>query len=311
MSLMNTQRILAAVAAALSLGLACGGGGGGTTTNPTRPEPGVNLSPVIQAILLNPATVPWGGTATIDVTASDTDGRIASVQYTATQGTVTPDAGNPLRATYRHNGQGRPERLTVTVTDDRQATATSGADLPVADQVIAAPTVSVSVSPDTCHPRCTVTFTASARNADTLTWSGCAEGRGETLRCEIDDVGNVSATCTARNTAGERSATASARGTNAGPSVSGGRAIKGTEAELTGDYSDPDGDVLNCTWWSPASRGSCRKLGGCDDFSGRGGSLPGCKAGFGDSDARGTCTASISCRDRFGGSSSTTWTIEP
>jgi hypothetical protein len=304
---MTTRRILAALVAAVPLGLACGGGGG-TTGNIVRPTPPINLNPRIENVVLNPGTVPWGGTAAITVTASDADGRVVSARYEVSHGTVTPDPGNPLLATYRHNGQGQPERLTVTVTDDRQGTDTRAADLPIAPQVVIAPTVSVSASPDSCHPRCTITFTATARNADSLTWSGCASGSGGSVQCVLDDVGTATAVCMAKNSVGEVSASASARGVNQRPSVTGGIAIKGTEAEFEGQYSDADGDTLTCTWWSPSSRGGCQKLGGCEDFSGPGGKLPGCKAGL--PTRSGQCTGSVECRDRFGAVASTTWSLE-
>lgn len=312
---MTTRRFLAALTVALPLGFACGGGGGGgsITGGDKGDVQGPNRSPTIQSVIMNPATVPWGGTAVITVVASDPDGHALRYAYAATSGTVTPGAADGSRATYQHNGQANAERLTITVTDERAASATLAADIPIAPQVVvAAPTVAVSASTGSCHPRCTVTFTANANRAESLSWSGCATGQGNSVRCDITDLGTVTATCTAKNSAGEASASASAEGVNDRPSISGGGIVKGPIAELPGQYSDPDGDSLTCRWWDPSSRGAgqCEKLNGCVDFSGTGGSLPGCKAGMTSADtASKQCTASLECRDRFGATASVTWTV--
>lgn len=306
---MKTWRTLAALAT-FPLGVACGGGGGNDLTGNDKDVNGPNRSPSIQSIVLSPDPVPWGGTAVVTVRASDPDDHRLTYAYAAGQGAITQDPADPARATYTHNGRGRPDRVTVTVTDERSASHTLSADIPIAEPIVAeAPSVTVSVSPDACHPRCTVTFTASARRADVVSWSGCASGSGDSVKCAVDGLDSVSATCTVKNGAGEASDSATARGVNERPSVSGGTALKGPEAELPGDYSDPDGDVVTCNWWGPGDRSACQKLAGCEDFSGRGGALPGCKAGI-PSSAAGRCTASIQCRDPFGATSSTTWTIE-
>ena len=65
---------------------------------------------------LTPPVVPPRGTATVQVDAIDPDGDQVFYRFAAETGTVTPDPGNPSRATYVHaGGTAGADRLTVTV----------------------------------------------------------------------------------------------------------------------------------------------------------------------------------------------------
>jgi hypothetical protein len=324
------MRKQALAALAVGLGVACGGGGGGNTASgPDKTPQGPNLNPTIQRVVLDPATVPWGGTATITVTATDPEGQRLTYRYLVTQGTVTPDGANPARATYSHNGQARPDRIEVTVTDERNGTAQMATDIEIAapppppppstppsppppqgpPPSTAPPTVSVSVAPGSCHPPCMVTFTAAATGADSYEWSGCAgpTDRGAaSVKCSISRVNTVTATCTVRNSAGSASASASASGTNRAPVVTGGRIIKAINAELVGDYQDPERDDMGCTWKPLGS--ACQPVGGCEDFKGTGGTTPTCKVRI---PIGGTlCDMGLECTDSFGASGRTQWRLE-
>src|SRR5262245_38456345 len=263
---MKMRRTLAALMVVLPLALACGGGSGGSSsiTGNKGNVQGPNQDPMIQGIFMNPAPVPWGGTAEITVMASDPDGQALRYAYVVMQGTVTPHPADASRATYRHNGQAGGERLTVTVTDERNGTAQSTADISIAapptpppqgpptstppsqppqQPPTSAPTVTVSVDPRSCHPPCDVTFSADATGAESYQWSGCAgqtDRGGRSVKCAISRVNTVTATCTVSNSAGSASASASAFGTNGAPTVAGGSIIKAISADLTAQYQDPD-----------------------------------------------------------------------
>jgi hypothetical protein len=323
----------ASVALVVGLAMGCGGGGGGNTTGPDKTPQGPNLNPSIQRITLDPATVPWGGTATVNVTASDPEGQRLTYRYLVTQGTVTPDPANPARATYTHNGQTRPDRVEVTVTDERNGTAQAAMDLDIAlppppppslpppspppptpppsPGPVAPPTVSVSASPRSCHPPCKVTFTAAATGADSYEWSGCApssSARGsDSVTCDLARLTPVTATCTVRNSAGSASASASASGTNGAPVVVGGRIIKAIEAELQAEYRDPDTDNMDCRW-DRSRTTNCQLVGGCGDFKGAGGASPACKVRMPIGGQ--TCDMALACSDDLGASGSTSWRLE-
>jgi Big-like domain-containing protein len=329
---MTTRRFLAVLATAVPLGLACGGGGGGSsiTGGDKGGGSGPNLNPTIQSVAINPATVPWGGTAVITVVASDPEGQRLSYRYVVAQGTVTMDAANPARAVYTHNGQARPDHIEVTVTDERNGTAQMAGDINISEPPTpppagppppqppqppppgpgpapVPPTVSVSVSPRSCHPPCDVTFSASVAGADNFEWSGCAGGvdAGRNVKCTISGLNTVTATCTARNGAGSASASASASGANGAPVVTGGQIVRGLENELNGSFSDPDKDELDCTW--PRVGTPCQVLSGCQSVKGDAGTAS-CKVRI---PLGGTgCDMELQCRDSLGASGSTRWKME-
>jgi hypothetical protein len=314
----------------VGLGVGCGGGGGNGTSGPDKTPQGPNLNPSIQRVTVDPATVPWGGTATISVTATDPEGQRLAYRYVVAQGAITPDPANPARATYAHNGQTRPDRIEVTVTDERNGSAQMASDLeisappppppagpppgtpppqgPPPPTTAAPPTVSVSVSPGSCHPPCEVLFTADATGADSYEWSGCASGGGRAsqVKCSLSRLNTVTATCTVRNSAGSASASASASGRNGAPVVAGGRIIKGIDAELNGEYRDPDGDEMDCAFAQVGN--PCQKVAGCDDFKGPGGASPGCKVRMPIGGK--VCDMALECRDSLGASGRTQWRLE-
>src|SRR6266446_1179300 len=80
------------------------------------------------------------------------------------------------------------------------------------------PTVAVTSSGD-CHPACTVTFTAMATNATSVSWSGCASGTGNQATCPVTSLQTITATATAIGPGGTAQASGSARGINTVPRV--------------------------------------------------------------------------------------------
>jgi hypothetical protein len=126
-------------------------------------------------------------------------------------------------------------------------------------QVIARPGVpvisSITGNGGSCHPNCSVTFTANASDPDgdalTYSWSGCATGTSKTASCSVPTVGPRTATVTVSDGYGHfTSGTATATGINSAPTVlcPGNYTVKYNTVVTSSLYgSDPDGDAVTCS----------------------------------------------------------------
>jgi hypothetical protein len=269
----------------------------GPLYDPTGPA-AANRAPQIRLVSIEPAVVPVGGSATITVDAIDPDGESLFYRFTAGAGTVSvPDPARPNRAVYVHGGgAATSDLIVVKVTDTRNASATASGEVRL--RVNTAPAVTVR-STGSCHPRCTVTFTAEVVDAEddavTYLWRGCASGTRASATCTITAPAKVTAVLSVSDGRGGIStAIAEAEGENETPVVSGGREITGAPATLAVSSSDPDGDELVCGW-----SGNCQCTGqrgtfnlGCDVPSG---------LGF--------CTMFFHCADPFGAAAETSFIL--
>jgi hypothetical protein len=267
--------------------------------------PSINHAPIVRSVTTVPERVTVGGTAVVRVDAVDPDGDQLFYRYSAESGSVTvPDAANPNQAVYVQNGAARDaDRITVTVTDTRNASATLTAVVPLLGNRPPAVTIEwVKTGPgnkDSCHPDCTLTARAVASDPDgdplTYVWSGCASGTEVTAQCSVLAPGVVSAVVVVSDGHGGVTAvSADALGTDADPIVTGGRVIQGPQAQLSAQFSDPDGDPLTCGW-----SGDCTCTGQASTFN------LSCDVPAG----AGSCSMLFQCTDVFGASGQTRFTV--
>jgi hypothetical protein len=85
--------------------------------------------------------------------------------------------------------------------------------------------VTLNRTPSSCHPTCTVTFTASASDPDgdplSYAWSGCTSGTGPSRTCQITALNTIVATVTVSDgRGGIASDSATATGVNQAPTLS-------------------------------------------------------------------------------------------
>jgi hypothetical protein len=263
--------------------------------------PGSNRAPVIRRVTLTPSTIPRGGTATVEVEASDPEGGALFYRYAAEAGQVTPDSTEPWRAVYVNTGSSATsDHLTATVVDSRDAATSLTVSVTLQDN--RAPELRLPDSDpchptcrggfDDCHPVCALNFLARASDPDgdplTYSWSGCVDDSNAARgTCHIATPGRFSATVLVRDTRGATAvATASGDGTNRAPLVAGGGTVHATAARLNIQPSDPDGDPLRCGW-----SGTCQCTGDVQSFN----QSCGLPAGLA------TCSELASCFDPFGG----------
>jgi hypothetical protein len=283
----------AALLALALIAAACSGSG----DNPLGPS--LNRAPVIRSVNVSPAQVQLGGTARVQVDASDPDGDRLFYRYTANAGTVTPDATNPALAIYTQNGSDQPtDRIMVSVVD--QHNAIDSASRVIRLQGNRLPDVAVSGG-GSCHPDCAVTFTATANDEDNddlaFEWSGCAEGNDRSVACRITNVGTVSATVVVSDgRGGVATDTGEASGYNSTPTVRGGEDFNLRQARFQVYYDDPDGDKLTCGWI-----GDCSCTGSVQSYNLL------CSLPAGQS----SCSERFACTDRFGASAETTFRLVP
>lgn len=229
--------------------------------------------------------------------AVDPDGDRLFYRYAAASGSVTPDPSNPAQATYVHSGApAGSDRLTVTVTDTRNASATATRTVPL--QGNRAPQVTLAAG-EPCHPPCAQTFTATASDPDDdeldYVWSGCASGHEATATCALSFPGSVTVAVTVSDgQGGLTTATATAEGVNRAPVVQGRTDAPTGEPRLLVFESDPDGDRLVCGWW-----GDCRCIGNLQSFS-----LTCAPPSYAAS-----CVQRFACTDPFGATGEHTFTL--
>ncbi|MBN3035001.1 MAG: PKD domain-containing protein, partial [Bacteroidales bacterium] len=87
-----------------------------------------NRNPTVSSVVVNPATVNAGQTATVTVTASDPDGDGLSYAYTVSGGAIAP-SGNT--ATWTAPATAGAYSVTVTVSDGKGGSASSNGSLTV------------------------------------------------------------------------------------------------------------------------------------------------------------------------------------
>lgn len=80
-----------------------------------------NSAPVIASVMVNPSSVPSGGTATITVTATDADGDALTYTYLPTGGAIS---GTGASVNWTVPTTGGAYSVAVTVTDGKGGTAT-------------------------------------------------------------------------------------------------------------------------------------------------------------------------------------------
>jgi Bacterial Ig domain len=284
-------RRTALAALALLAALGCNNG----DTPPLGPSE--NRAPEIRSITLTPAVVPPRGSAVLRVDASDPDGDRLFYHFTAQAGTVTADPSTPGQATYVHTGAGEgADRVTVTVTDSRNASATLSRTVPL--QGNRGPQVVIQ-GKEQCHPPCSVTLTAVAADADQDTldyvWSGCASGHDIIATCSLSAPGDAVAAATVSDgQGGLTTAVFTVRGTNHTPTIQGRQDAPQGEPRLLVFENDLDGDRMVCGWW-----GDCLCTGSNQSFN-----LI-CNVPSGVS----SCFQRFACTDPYGASGEYTFTL--
>jgi hypothetical protein len=271
---------------------------GCTSTDAPPLGPSANRAPQIRAVTLTPAVVPPRGTAVVQVDAVDPDGDRLFFRYAADSGTVTPDPSNPALATYvDRGGTAESDRLTVTVTDARNTSATLTRTVPL--QGNRGPVVSLSRVIDACHPPCRITFTAEASDPEgeelSYVWSGCTSGTERSAPCFIEHPGpaGVAVTVTDQQ-GGVTTVTATVEGTNAAPTIRGVQDAPAGEPRLLVFENDPDDDRMVCGWW-----GDCRCTGSHQSFNMVCSPPP----------TQSTCFQRFACTDPFGATGEFTFTV--
>jgi Big-like domain-containing protein len=260
----------------------------GPLLDPAGPS-AANRAPEIRAVTLSPPVVTIGGTATVAVDAIDADGDTLYYRYTATAGTLSvPDPSRPNQAVYTHDGGAdAADVVVVSVTDPRNASASARAQLRLLTNT--APSVVVRSS-GSCHPTCTITFSADAIDGEgdslTYSWRGCASGTRSTATCEVTAPARVNAVVVVSDgRGGVTTASAEAEGVNRSPNVGGGSDVSGTPVLLHPSAFDPDEDDIVCGW-----SGDCRCTGNQRNNDIECDAPPGLE----------TCTMLFRCVDPFG-----------
>jgi hypothetical protein len=228
--------------------------------------PSENRVPQIRGVTLTPPAVPPRGTALVTVDAVDPDGDRLFYRYQAEAGTITADPANPAQATYVHGGgSAGTDRLTVTVTDTRNTSATALREVSL--QGNRGPAVRLTSIVDSCHPPCRITYTAEASDPEDdelqYFWSGCTSGTGPSAPCFLTAPGSVTSAVTVTDSQGGfTTVSATAAGTNQAPTVRGVQdAPQGTPRLLVFE-NDPDDDRMECGWW-----GDCQCTGSEQSFN--------------------------------------------
>lgn len=247
---------------------------------------------------LTPPVVPPRGTAVVQVDAIDPDGDRVFFRYSAESGTVTANPSNPGLATYvDRGGTGESDRLTVTVTDARNTSATLTRTVPL--QGNRRPVVALTSEADSCHPPCRITFTAEASDPEeeelSFVWSGCASGNERRAACVVDHPGPVAAAVAVSDPQGGLTTmAASVEGSNRAPVIRGVQDAPTGEPRLLVFEDDADGDRLVCGWW-----GDCRCMGSNQSFN-----LTCTLPSFANS-----CFQRFACTDLFGATGEYTFTL--
>jgi Bacterial Ig domain len=210
--------------------------------------------------------VPPRGSALVTVDAIDPDGDALFYRYQAESGTVTADPAKPGQATYVHTGgTAGSDRLTVTVTDSRNTSASLARTVSL--QGNRNPEVSVRSIIDSCHPPCRITYTAQANDAEGdelhYTWSGCTSGTGLSSACFLDHPGPVTSAVTVTDgQGGLTTVSVPAQGTNQAPTIRGVQDSPQGVPRLLVFEDDADGDRMICGWW-----GNCQCTGSEQSFN--------------------------------------------
>ncbi len=168
---------------------------------------------------------------------------------------------------------------------------------------IPAPTISISGG-GSCHPNCSVNFSAAGSNFTSLSWGGCCSGSGSSSSCSVTGLGAHTCTVTATGPGGTSSDQRNATGTNNAPTANQNLSCAGAFSNTeTVSFSDPDGDNVTCVGGingASPSGDPCR--GGCDPASGSSGSFS-CLASFPATGPTSQhCEAAYTCTDSFGAS---------
>ncbi len=225
------------------------------------PVPTPAPSPALQppAVTTQPATNITANGATLNGTV---DGRGAPATYHfdygdgSSYGSSTKEQNVPSGASAFAVNQSVPELRCGTVYHHRVVGTNAGGQTAGADRSFITgpcpPTVAVTSSGD-CHPVCTATFTATATNATSVSWSGCASGTGNQTTCPVNSLGAVTATATATGPGGTAQGSASAKGINATPLVTclGNYFFPaGSDVPILYGVNDPDDPPSTGTGWA-------------------------------------------------------------
>lgn len=170
-----SKRIVLLGTTALLIG--CGGSGGTTSSQVSAPT-GVNQPPTVSAG--SDQTVVEGTSVTLAGTASDTDGNITTWQWAQTSGqTVTLANAGTAQPTFTAPDVDSTNtvQFSLTVTDDKGATASDSVSIDIADSV----PITVTAKPDSVTKEAFATFEFTADGAASFE---CRLNDGEYIACE-------------------------------------------------------------------------------------------------------------------------------
>ena len=224
-----------------------------TPTDAPTPAPQPNRAPTVTVTAMSGSCHPRPGapcSIPIQAQASDPDGD--AIAYTW-QGCAAGTAATAACSVSSISSF----TATVTVRDPKGASATASATVQGTNS---APTVTIHGG-GSCHPNCSIDFSAGGSDADgdplSYSWSGCTSGTDNRAGCSVTGVGGFTAKVTVNDGWATADQSGSATGTN-------GRPFCWSADQPAGDWvgygwDDPDGDpVDNCSATCDGCTAKCR-----------------------------------------------------
>jgi hypothetical protein len=241
------------------------------------PAPPANIAPVVNAGADQTITLP-ATQASLTATASDTDGTIATYQWTKTSGpaaTLTNATTQTLSVTNL-NATGTYV-FSVTVTDNQGSAATDQVTVIVNSGTNQAPTVNAGADQSTTLPVTQLSVTATANDTDgtisTYKWTKTS-GPGATMSgsssptvslANITSTGTIALTVTVTDNLGatatdQMTIQVTASTPNVAPNVNAGADVNITlpvsQVTLTANASDTDGTIATYAWTMTSGPGA-------------------------------------------------------
>ena len=144
-----------------------------------------NTAPTISSVVVNPATVPINGTATVTVTAQDQDGDPLSYAYVPNGGAVS---GTGSVVTWTAPGTAGAYSVAVTVSDGEGGEATQSGTLTVAQgvtQIVGTASLQVGQAGDLSNARAAIYANLTDWNADLPALFTAVTGSGSSVSFTI------------------------------------------------------------------------------------------------------------------------------